>query len=227
MTQRRFTWHSYDVNDLLPRGWQESLTKIAEESARSRVLQPKSVTSREASSAIDIPVLTVPGTVLRQDAPWLVRLYEREFLELAQTLADEPVSSARDERIQVNLNVQRGTSMRYECHVDSNPIEGLLYVTTLPPGSGGELVVSQFGQAANPEEVDAKAATIFPVAGHLIFFDARAHPHYVRALTKDNSVRIVAAMNYYTPSCSEDMRPSDLNAHLFGDTSSMKESHAD
>ena len=35
-------------------------------------------------------------------------------------------------------------------------------------------------------------------AGHLILFDGRRNPHYVRPLASDNDIRIVAVMNYYT-----------------------------
>jgi hypothetical protein len=54
-------------------------------------------------------------------------------------------------------------------------------------------------------------------AGHLIFFDGRHQPHYVRPLTSDNSVRVAAVMNYYTAAYPESMRPTELNRHLYGD----------
>lgn len=100
--------------------------------------------------------------------------------------------------------------------VDSNPIEGLLYFTSHPPGAGGELVVARNSAATSVEEVDADCAEVFPFAGHLLFFDARRFPHYVRRLTSAGAMRVVAAMNYYTPSCDESQRPADLNEHLFG-----------
>jgi hypothetical protein len=54
-------------------------------------------------------------------------------------------------------------------------------------------------------------------AGHLIFFDGRRHPHYVRPLTCDEDVRVVAVMNYYLSSFPESTRPPELNRHLYGD----------
>jgi 2OG-Fe(II) oxygenase superfamily len=107
--------------------------------------------------------------------------------------------------------------MRYECHVDSNPLEGLLYVTDHPPGTGGELVVSNRGDVPTAEEVDRDATLIYPVAGHLVFFNGSCHSHYVRPLIAEDGVRVVAAMNYYTPSLPESARPPDLNRHLFGE----------
>ena len=144
-------------------------------------------------------------------------LYEGWFRELGQLVCAEPLSIATDERITINLNLQRGSAMRYECHVDSNPLEGLLYVTDHPPGTGGELVVSHRLTARTVPEVDESAAIVYPRAGHLLFFDARQRAHYVRSLTSEDAVRVVVAMNFYTPSCPESSRPPDLNRHLFGD----------
>jgi hypothetical protein len=211
-----FVWHSYDVRPILPDGWKKTLIDIALKNARDRTLIPSSVTSREASDVAEVPVSTVGGETLRVLAPWLFSLYENDFRDLAETVSSETVVTASRDRIAVNLNVQRGKSMRYEAHVDSNPVEGLLYVTDHPVGAGGELVVAQSEEAFGVEEIDKSPAVIYPVAGHLVFFDARRHSHYVRPLAAENGIRIVAAMNFYTPSCPESARPVDLDRHLFG-----------
>ena len=56
-----------------------------------------------------------------------------------------------------------------------------------------------------------------PQAGHLIFFEGREHPHYVRALRAADDIRVVAVMNYYTDECPESTRPPELSRHLYGD----------
>jgi 2OG-Fe(II) oxygenase superfamily len=108
--------------------------------------------------------------------------------------------------------------MRYECHVDSNPIEGLLYVTDHPKSSGGELAVATKVNAASVADVEADCSVIYPTYGNLVFFDARRFAHYVRPLVSDDARRVVVAMNYYTPSCPESNRPKSLSAHLAGAT---------
>ncbi len=120
-----------------------------------------------------------------------------------------------DERFAIALNIQSGAD-RYECHVDTNPIEGLLYVTTHREGEGGELVVSNLGEVHSIEVVDRDASVVEPKAGHLLFFDGRYHSHYVRPLADPTALRVVVAMNYYVPSCAELKRPLDLNRHLTG-----------
>ena len=67
------------------------------------------------------------------------------------------------------------------------------------------------------EEIDKSCSVLRAQSGHLIFFDGRRHPHYVRPLAAASSLRVVAVMNYYTPSCPESTRPPELNRHLFGD----------
>ena len=105
--------------------------------------------------------------------------------------------------------------MRFECHVDSNPLTGLLFCTDHQ--SGGELVIANDTEAEGLAGVDRDCSVIRPRAGHLIFFDARQYPHYARALTADSETRIVAVMNFYTESCPESTRPRELNRHLYGD----------
>jgi hypothetical protein len=209
-----FRWIDFDVTEFLPDGWRDIITKFAGSNYVKKDIIPTSITSRESSAELVLPCEVVGGKKIRQGLPWLFDLYTGQFLDLARRFTSEEIKIARDDRYAINLNVQRGLSMRYECHVDSNPVEGLLYVTTHQRGSGGELVVSNDLNARGPEEIDTDSIRIYPRSGRLLFFDARFHPHYVTPLVCENDVRIVVAMNYYTPSCTEDDRPTDLNKHL-------------
>jgi len=99
--------------------------------------------------------------------------------------------------------------------VDSNPLTGLLFCTDHQ--AGGELVFAHDATAAGVYSVERDCSVIRPRAGHLIFFDARRHPHYARPLAAASDMRIVAVMNFYTESCPESTRPRELNKHLYGD----------
>lgn len=211
-----FHWTTYDVNRLLPRDWQAQIMRVAEEEVVGRTLVSGHSTSREATAYEQLPCGSVGGLTLGARLPWLRDLYDGPFLRMAQAISFEPVTTMRDSRFATVLNIQRDTE-RYECHVDTNPIEGLLYCTNHYPGEGGELVVSTRGDVHSIDEVDADCAVIEPRAGHLVFFDARRHSHYVRRLTAANGIRVVVAMNYYTGSDPEwEVRPPDLNRHLTG-----------
>lgn len=210
-----FSWSTAQVGGLLPDGWAEQLVAVAEKESVFRVLTASSVTSREQSPTTEIPSFTVDGNVLRQHAPWLTAMYHTTFRDFASRFAGEQVATSGNDLYGAVLNMQRGP-MRYECHVDSNPVQGLLYVTTHLPGDGGELIVARDSDAHSVEAVEADYDVIYPVSGHLHLFDARRWPHYVRPLRETSAVRVVVAMNFYTAESPESARPNDLNAHLFG-----------
>ncbi len=210
-----FVWHTYDVRALLPDRWQEDLVKIARDHAQTRTPNRRSVTSREDFDVPGVPVSTVGGDVLRPLVPWLFELYENQFRQLAQRVAGEPVVVSTRDSTALNLNVQLGSSKRGKAHVDSNPLGGLLYVTSHPQGSGGELAVARNEKAVGVTEIEASSALISPVAGHFVLFDGRRNPHFVRPLNEEDGIRVVATLDYYTLSCTESSRPIDSDADLF------------
>jgi hypothetical protein len=173
------------------------------------------VLSREAAEVRHITRGRVHADQVRHRLPWLYHHYRGIFLELAGEACEEKVTPALDERYGVVLNAQRGTRMRFECHIDSNPLTGLLFCTEHV--DGGELVFAHDAAAASTADVERDCSVVRPTAGHLIFFDARRYPHYVRPLTEESDMRVVAVMNYYTGSCPESARPPALNRHLYGD----------
>lgn len=211
----RFRWTTFDLNDwLLPPGWQQDVFAAAER-ADIRDFPRTPVLSRESPDVQQIPRGRVHADQVRDRLAWLYKAYRNEILELASEMTAEHVSAAQDDRYGIVLNVQRGTKMRFECHVDSNPLTGLLFCTD--HDRGGELVVAHDTAAEGLAEIERSCSVIRPYAGQLIFFDARRHPHYARLLTAESETRIVAVMNFYTGSCPESSRPRELNRHLYGD----------
>jgi hypothetical protein len=211
-----FDWTEVDVSDQLPKGWQcDVLTAAAEAECRDFPRTP--VLSREAQDVEHISRGRVHAAQVRHGLPWLYQFYREYFLKLASSISAEPVVPASDERYGIVLNIQRGTGMRFECHIDSNPLTGLLFLTDHARGTGGELVFAYDEDAASVAAVDRDCAVIRPRAGVLIFFDGRRHPHYARPLRSESEVRAVAVMNFYTGAHPESTRPPQLNRHLYGD----------
>jgi hypothetical protein len=210
----RFRWTTFDLNECLPAGWQEDVRAVAAD-AEFREFPRSPVLSREAAEVRSISRGRVHADQVREDLPWLYRSYREEFLAMAGEACGEPVAVARDDRYGVVLDVQRGTQMRFECHVDSNPLSGVLFCTD--HAEGGELVVGHDPAATDISAVERDCSVIRPHAGHLVFFDARQLPHYARPLTAEDDMRIVAVMNFYTVAFPESTRPRELNRHLFGD----------
>jgi hypothetical protein len=210
----RFRWTTFDLEGFLPEDWQQDFRAVATD-ADFRDFPRTPVLSREAPEVQSISRGRVHADQVRHHLPWLHKAYRREFIDLAREVCREPVEAAQDDRYGVVLNVQRGKTMRFESHVDSNPLTGLLFGTD--HSAGGELVVSHDPTAIGVEDMERDCSVIRPHAGHLIFFDAREHPHYARPLAAEDDMRVVAVMNFYTKSCPESARPRALNRHLYGD----------
>jgi hypothetical protein len=212
-----FSWTTFDVSSQLPDGWRQDLTTAAAQ-ADFREFPRTPILSREAEHVARISRGRVHASQVRESLPWLYKLYRGYFLELAGETCKERVAPALDNRYGIVLNVQRGRTMRFECHVDSNPLTGLLFCTDHRAGAGGELVFAHDSAATGVETVEKDCSVLRPHAGHLIFFDGRKHPHYARPLLAEPHERIVAVMNFYTESYPESTRPAELNRHLFGRT---------
>jgi hypothetical protein len=142
----RFHWTTFDLSSWLPAGWQSDVRTLAAD-ADFREFPRTPVLSRESADVLRIPRGRVHADQVRRGLPWLYRAYRKEILELAGEACAERVVPARDERYGVVLNVQRGTTMRFECHIDSNPLTGLLFCTDHP--TGGELVFAHDADAAD------------------------------------------------------------------------------
>jgi len=210
----RFHWTTFDLNDILPAAWLRDVREAAGD-ADFKKFPRTPVLSREAANVHHIPRGRVHADQVRRALPWLHKLYRGAFLELARETQTERVLPAQDERYGVVLNAQRGTADRFECHVDSNPLTGLLFCSDHP--AGGELIFAHHPDAASIDDVERDCSVIRPHAGHLIFFDGRRHPHYARPLKTPSELRVVAVMNFYTESSPESTRPKELNRHLYGD----------
>jgi hypothetical protein len=211
----RFRWTTFDLTSWLPVEWQRDIAAAAT-GVDYREFPRTPILSRESAYVRYISRGRVHAAQVRQNLPWLYQSYRGHFLELARAVCPEAVTPAQDDRYGIVMNVQHGTTMRFECHVDSNPLTGLLFCTDQLAGSGGELVFAHDPEAAGIESVERDCTVIRPHAGHLIFFDGRLYPHYARPLLSESGTRIVAVMNFYTESRPESSRPAGLNRHLFG-----------
>ena len=208
-----FGWQAWDVRPLLPEGWQRAVLDVAAgPDVTDHWLMSGSVTSRESGPDVKLLTHVVPGDVLAGRLPWLHDLYAGPLTGLAQQTSSEELSGAADIRYGAVLNVQR-EGERYEAHVDSQPRQGLLYLTSHPEHSGGALRVANRGDVRGLAAVNADCTEIYPQAGQFIVFDGRRNTHYVDHLT-GRVIRVVLACNWYTQSSPESARPADLTAHL-------------
>jgi hypothetical protein len=202
------------VENFLPEGWRTSVCKFALANTRDVTLVSSSVTSREKQKNTKILAKFISGDLIAKELPWLDFAYTNHFLQIIRSRLDLSALPAYDKLHGLSINVQIGTSMRYECHVESNPITGLLYATDHPKGSGGELVISNRTCAVGVDEIDFNCTIVYPKSGNLYIFSGLNNPHYVRNLLNKADRRIVIVMNYFNAQVSEKDRPLDLDKHL-------------
>ena len=103
---------------------------MIETSAKTTVLDGASETSREELGT-KIPVRVVEGDPIAKDLPWLFNLYEREFLEFSSESFATHLYVCNDSNDAININCIEGLPARYEWHVDTNPVTGILFVDDL------------------------------------------------------------------------------------------------
>lgn len=225
-----FRYKTHNVETLLPSDWAEHLLRFTIANMRKHTLIAKDRTSRELDRDTRIQTLTVYGDVIRDNIPWLHRFYQNEALEHMQSLfGQEQLFCAQNPLYSINIHAALDTSddgepMRYERHVDWAPT-ALLYATSHPKGTGGELVVS-LDKNATGEAIDHNCIRLHPQKGLLVCMDARQHPHYVNPLRSQPAAaespfgrpfRVVVVMLFCTDdkgSCPENSRPRELDEHL-------------
>ena len=198
-----------DVSSLLPADWQAQIRQCSNRHSRWQVLDGASVTSREDQFPDATPprVGVVTGDVIATELTWLDSLYRGKFLELVNTLGDGDFEVCSDIRAGANINATpRGA--RYEWHVDSNPMTGLLFATSHSPEDGGQLVFRPDPAVRPQEDWELR---ISPRAGTLLVFDAREAAHVVTQLRAE--LRLSVPMNYYYVGGQD--RPEDLDAYLY------------
>lgn len=208
-----FRVFSFDMAALLPVGWVESVSRCLAEHAAAQDLRGESSTSRENASWADtrglVPAraLVADGRAIRSVAPWLDSLYRGPFLEAANSLGDEKYECAHDLASGVNINAIAAGD-RYEWHVDSNPLTGVLFLSG--GHDGGDLVF-------RPDSDDGEwSLRITPEVGRLLLFDAREVAHTVEPVL-GNDRRVSVPMNYYVRGETQ-ARPADLDRYLYGAT---------
>lgn len=198
-----------DVRDLLPADWQNQISACSARASRWQLLEGASVTSREAAFLESAPpcVGVVTGEVIAEELPWLNALYKHEFLKLANAVGEGQYEVSSDVRSGVNINATP-MGARYEWHVDSNPITGLLFATSHARKDGGQLIFRPDPIARPFESWELKVS---PSAGTLLLFDAREAAHVVTQV--QTGLRLSVPMNYYFIGRQD--RPEDLDAYLY------------
>ncbi len=198
-----FAAFDIEAAGLLPTGWREDVIRVASTLARPAELRGGAPASLEPVGTL-IPYGLVDGEVVGEALPWLTRLYANLADDLASRLSGKSILTSDKPINGVNINVLRGVGSRYELHLDTNPLTGLIFATTHAADEGGQL---EF-------DVQPSPLSFPPRSGVLLLFDATRAPHRVTPLTKDVT-RISIPMNFYTEETLTQRSP-DLDSYLYG-----------
>lgn len=205
MSNSKKIYKEYNLIELglLPVNWYDDTIQLAQSNSYLVHLDGKSSTSREPADSNGADVFVVDGKAIIENLSWLDKLYRNELLEIANNDFGSDYCISNSVENGININYLKGLNSRYEWHVDSNPLTGILYVTTHKQGEGGELVF----------KVGEEMQQVFPTSGTFILFDAREIPHTVLPLQTD-AFRISVPMNFYFKN-QEQVRPPDLDSYIY------------
>jgi hypothetical protein len=205
MLDKTKTYASIDLlsKNLLPIDWVDQVSAVSKNDSYLMKLDGKSSTSREPTNTKGVEVFVVEGDIVAKKLNWLHNLYQNEFVNYVNMFFEKKYTFAKNLKSGTNINLLKGIGARYEWHVDSNPLTGVLFVTEHTKASGGELVF----------KLPKEELIIYPKSGTLLLFDAREIPHTVLPL-KENSTRISIPLNFYIKG-EEQKRPNDLDEYIY------------
>jgi hypothetical protein len=182
----------------------DTIVNVANSHGKEAILRGDVKTSLELPET-RLRYRLMDGDQISELLPMLDRLYNGILVELAARALDVKLQISPVTQNGININVLEGTNSRYEWHVDSNPVTGLLVCTEANARTGGRLL---FGQDSESQ------IALSLQAGQFLVFDARRVPHSVEPLGH-NFTRITAPMNFFVEGAPIE-RPTGLDNALYG-----------
>ncbi|GEM_PF-1481228 len=193
----------------MPVDWQDRIKEVVAGSGKLVELPGGKVSTSLEKANFTTVYKVVKGQDIEEKLPWLYELYQGTFKDLVSEVAGIPMEVDKDKKFGININTLTKDMQKdgYELHTDINPWTGLLAVTTINEGDGGELVL------ISPK---GRPMITRPQAGWLYIFDGRNHPHKVKLLRQEGKTdtRITVPMDYVNVGWYP-KRPPDLEA-IFG-----------
>jgi len=152
----------------------------------------------------------VTGDRIKAEGELLFNMYRcREMLTWLQAVTNAPELGLSPHLTSaININCLRHIGQQYPWHQDAVPYTSLLFLSSVAPAAGGELLI---------RDGEGQLASIRPIAGGFVVMDGTRCPHAVAALSEE-TLRLSVPMVY--PREHVD-RPEGLDTYLYRETSSI------
>lgn len=198
-----------NVVPLMPPDWQPQICEVARTNGKLVYFRGGAVSTSLEGEEFVTGYTVVTGPQIELDLPWLWQLYHGSFRKLVSLVTGQEVVVDPDKKFSANINMITLATQRhgYELHTDINPVTGLLPVSTMKKGDGGELLHML---------PDGRMVVTRIKAGWFLIFDGRNHPHKVNPLNPQggSDTRITVPMDYVFPGW-DPKRPGDMDV-IFG-----------
>jgi hypothetical protein len=119
----QFKYYEIDIAHLLPPDWKEKVFSIAYNYAEHIKTSSYSLQSREQDTNQELESFVVNGNIIKKELPWLYDFYRNTCRDIYHEMTGDEIIVATNDLYAINLNIQVGKTMRYECHIDSNPVQ--------------------------------------------------------------------------------------------------------
>lgn len=198
-----------NVEPLMPPDYQFQIMEVVSRCGKFVELPGSKVSTSLEATTFTTGYTVVKGPDIKAYLSWCWKLYVSDFRDLVSQVAGQEVIVDPDPKFGVNINTITRKTQRdgYELHTDINHWTGMLAVTDIYKGDGGELL----HVLPDGRRVETRIK-----AGMLYIFDGRNHPHKVNPLNPHGNAhtRITVPMDYVFEGETVE-RTEDFNA-LFG-----------
>jgi hypothetical protein len=158
----------------------------------------------------------VTGERIKADGELLFNVYCcHEMLTWLQAVTNAPeIRLSPHLRSAININCLSHVGQQYPWHQDAVRYTSLLFLSSVAPSAGGELLI---------RDGEGQLASIRPIAGHFVVMDGTRCPHAVAALSEE-TLRVSVPMVYPAENLN---RPEGLDTYLYRGTSSIQRTSSD
>ena len=197
-----------DVRALFPEEQMHLIEAAAQKIAISAEFNGGDVDTSDEAPDFTTAYDVITGEQIEGNLPYLWNTYNGAVREIVSNVAGQEVFADQDRAFGINVNIMTLATQKdgYEKHIDSNQWTGLLAVTDINEGDGGELL------HFSADDKDKLLSKTLIRKGFLYVFEGHKYHHKVERLSDDAKTpwRITVPMDYDSNQWTTN-RPSNMS----------------